>query len=180
MSYLDRSIQAIQGIDAFLFRALQGQAWDPKPLLQRLSTVHEIYREQLQLLSVSQVHRSPGSSNPSFVVAESCSEATVSTASAKMNEAAVENDLTSNHEQNSHREEVREPLAIRSRADALTALDNICKYFEIHEPASPVPLLLGRAKRLIPMSFVDILRELAPGELPTLLQQFMGQKESKS
>ncbi len=61
-------------------------------------------------------------------------------------------------------------LVIGTRAEAMTVLDSLCVYFETHEPASPVPLLLQRAKRLIPMSFVDILRELAPDGLLQAMQ----------
>ncbi|HEY2733855.1 MAG TPA: type VI secretion system protein TssA, partial [Polyangiales bacterium] len=61
--------------------------------------------------------------------------------------------------------------AIRNRADIGRALDRICAYYEQHEPSSPVPILLRRAKRLSTMQFVDIVRELAPGgmaEIDTL------------
>lgn len=61
-------------------------------------------------------------------------------------------------------------LQIDNRADAMAVLDSLCRYFQNHEPASPVPLLLERAKRLIPMSFVDILRELAPDGLSQAMQ----------
>jgi type VI secretion system protein ImpA len=55
------------------------------------------------------------------------------------------------------------PLAgINSRQDVLLALDQICAYFEREEPSSPIPLLLRRAKRLVSMSFVDIIRDLVP------------------
>jgi type VI secretion system protein ImpA len=58
-----------------------------------------------------------------------------------------------------------------SRADVLRELDRICSYYDVHEPASPVPMLLRRARRLVSMSFVDIVRELAPSgiaEIETL------------
>lgn len=51
---------------------------------------------------------------------------------------------------------------IRSREDVQRALDRICAYFERYEPSSPVPLLLKRAKRLVNMSFIDILEDLTP------------------
>ena len=35
-------------------------------------------------------------------------------------------------------------------------------YYERHEPSSPVPLLLKRAKRLVAKDFMEILRDLAP------------------
>jgi type VI secretion system protein ImpA len=54
----------------------------------------------------------------------------------------------------------RGPIA--SRDDVRRALENICDYYREHEPASPVPLLLHRAKRLIAKDFMEIIRDLAP------------------
>lgn len=51
---------------------------------------------------------------------------------------------------------------IQSRQDVLKALDLICKYYTEHEPSSPVPILLNRAKRLVAMDFMDILQNLLP------------------
>jgi type VI secretion system protein ImpA len=51
---------------------------------------------------------------------------------------------------------------ITNREDVIRALDQLCQYYERHEPASPVPLLLQRAKRLVPMSFMDILDDMKP------------------
>lgn len=52
---------------------------------------------------------------------------------------------------------------INSRDDALRMLGKIAEYFERHEPSSPVPLLLKRAKRLVAKDFMAILNDLAPG-----------------
>jgi type VI secretion system protein ImpA len=60
---------------------------------------------------------------------------------------------------------LRSGNVIQSRADASLTLDAVCKYFEHHEPASPVPILLRRAQRLIGMSFVDIIRDMAPDSM---------------
>ena len=57
------------------------------------------------------------------------------------------------------------PGAINSREDIILLLDKICDYYTRHEPSSPVPLLLKRAKRLVSMDFFDILRDLAPEAL---------------
>lgn len=51
---------------------------------------------------------------------------------------------------------------IRSRADVVLFLDKICRYYADHEPSSPVPLILERAKRLVPLGFLDILKDVAP------------------
>ncbi|HEY6881988.1 MAG TPA: type VI secretion system protein TssA [Polyangiales bacterium] len=50
---------------------------------------------------------------------------------------------------------------IRSREDVMRTLDLICSYYARHEPSSPVPLLMQRAKQLVPMSFLDIVRSVA-------------------
>jgi len=54
---------------------------------------------------------------------------------------------------------------IASREDAVRLLEEICSYFERHEPSSPVPLLLRRAKGLISKDFMDIIEDLAPNGL---------------
>jgi type VI secretion system protein ImpA len=51
---------------------------------------------------------------------------------------------------------------VRTREDVAKAIDAICAYYARSEPSSPVPLLLQRAKRLVTMSFPDILKELLP------------------
>ncbi len=52
--------------------------------------------------------------------------------------------------------------AVTTRADALRLLDLVCQYYERHEPSSPLPLLIERARRLADKNFLDILRDLAP------------------
>ncbi|MCB9845591.1 MAG: type VI secretion system protein TssA [Phycisphaeraceae bacterium] len=51
---------------------------------------------------------------------------------------------------------------IRSTQDVVMALDKICRYYESHEPSSPVPILLRRAQRLVSKSFLDIMMDLTP------------------
>ena len=55
---------------------------------------------------------------------------------------------------------------IRSRDDVVRALDRIARYYEAHEPSSPVPLLMQRAKRLVHADFVELVKDLAPAGLP--------------
>lgn len=57
------------------------------------------------------------------------------------------------------------PDEVNSRDDVIRLLDKICDYYSEHEPSSPVPLLLNRAKRVARMSFLELLRDLAPGGL---------------
>lgn len=54
---------------------------------------------------------------------------------------------------------------IRSVEDVLRAMDKICEYYRRAEPSSPVPLLVGRARRLVSKSFVEIIRDLTPDAL---------------
>lgn len=55
--------------------------------------------------------------------------------------------------------------AINSRQDVIRCLDLICDYYAKHEPSSPLPLLMRRARRLATMDFMEILNDLAPNGL---------------
>ena len=54
---------------------------------------------------------------------------------------------------------------IRTRQDAIRAIDAVTTFFKETEPSSPVPLLLDRAKRLVSKSFLEVLADIAPGAL---------------
>jgi type VI secretion system protein ImpA len=58
---------------------------------------------------------------------------------------------------------------VASREDVVRMLDKVLKYYKQFEPSSPVPLLLDRAKRLVPKSFMEIMEDLAPDGLAQLL-----------
>jgi type VI secretion system protein ImpA len=58
---------------------------------------------------------------------------------------------------------------ITSRNDVIRMLDKITKYYQQYEPSSPVPLLLERAKRLVPKNFFEIMEDLAPDGMTQLL-----------
>jgi type VI secretion system protein ImpA len=51
---------------------------------------------------------------------------------------------------------------IRTRADAVRALDRVCDFLAQNEPTNPAPLLIRRAQRIMTMSFMEIIRDLAP------------------
>jgi len=51
---------------------------------------------------------------------------------------------------------------IRSPQEALLAIEKVCQYFERHEPSSPVPLLLRRARKLVSKNFLDVIRDVCP------------------
>jgi type VI secretion system protein ImpA len=55
--------------------------------------------------------------------------------------------------------------AVRSRQDAIRALDAVAEFFRRSEPSSPVPLLVDRAKRLVSKNFLEVLADVAPGAL---------------
>ena len=57
------------------------------------------------------------------------------------------------------------PGSIQTREEALRALDLVCTYYRDHEPSSPVPLLVQRAKRLAAMDFMQILSDMNPDAL---------------
>lgn len=54
----------------------------------------------------------------------------------------------------------RGPLT--SRQEVLATIDSLLEFYRIHEPSSPVPLLLMRARRLAGMSFLEILQDMIP------------------
>lgn len=54
---------------------------------------------------------------------------------------------------------------INSREDVTRTLDKIIDYYNKNEPASPIPILMIRAKKLVPMGFIDIIKNMAPDGL---------------
>jgi type VI secretion system protein ImpA len=57
---------------------------------------------------------------------------------------------------------------INGPQDVIRRLDELCDYYARCEPSSPVPLLLRRAQRLVGMSFLDLMKDLAPGGITEL------------
>jgi type VI secretion system protein ImpA len=56
--------------------------------------------------------------------------------------------------------------AIKSRQDAIRALDAVAEYFRQNEPSSPIPLFVERAKRLVSKNFLEVLADVVPDALP--------------
>ncbi len=54
------------------------------------------------------------------------------------------------------------PGGIRSRQDAIRAMQAVAEFFRQNEPSSPVPMLLDRATRLVSKSFLEVLEDLVP------------------
>jgi type VI secretion system protein ImpA len=57
---------------------------------------------------------------------------------------------------------VSAPGVVRSRQDAIRALDAVADFFKRTEPSSPIPLFLARAKRLVSKDFLEVLADIAP------------------
>jgi len=54
------------------------------------------------------------------------------------------------------------PGEISTRSDVTAALDRVIDYYARHEPSSPLPILLKRARRLVGAEFMEIINDLAP------------------
>lgn len=51
---------------------------------------------------------------------------------------------------------------VKSRQDAVRALDAVADFFRRTEPSSPIPMFLDRAKRLVAKDFLEVLADIAP------------------
>ncbi len=51
---------------------------------------------------------------------------------------------------------------VRSRQDAIRALDAVADFFRSTEPSSPIPLFTERAKRLVSKDFLEVLADIVP------------------
>ncbi|WP_265594405.1 type VI secretion system ImpA family N-terminal domain-containing protein [Haloferula sp. BvORR071] len=61
-----------------------------------------------------------------------------------------------------------------SKASIRPMLDQIIDYYQQNEPSSPVPLLLLRAKRLMDLSFIDLVNDTAGEDAVRKAQQILG------
>ncbi len=71
--------------------------------------------------------------------------------------------------------------AVRGRDDVARVLNLVIDYYRRSEPASPVPLLLERAKAWVALDFMTVLQDIAPGALEdarSLLQSRLGVGQS--
>lgn len=59
---------------------------------------------------------------------------------------------------------------INSREDVAKMIDKICNYYQKHEPSSPVPLMLQRAKKIVFMNFFEMLEEIAADSVKQVKQ----------
>ncbi|WP_071059060.1 type VI secretion system protein TssA [Pelistega sp. MC2] len=53
-------------------------------------------------------------------------------------------------------------VQIKTRADAMLALEKASAYFEVFEPSHPAPFLIKRVQQTIPLNFYEMLKNLTP------------------
>jgi type VI secretion system protein ImpA len=63
------------------------------------------------------------------------------------------------------------------RAEAIRAMEQAAQYFRAHEPSSPIPLLLDRACRLAGLSFIDLVKDMAPNAVEQV-RTIVGKKDA--
>ena len=52
--------------------------------------------------------------------------------------------------------------SVRNRADVVTAMDAIIRYYTDNEPASPVPVMVRRIRGWVNKDFLEVMRDIAP------------------
>lgn len=55
------------------------------------------------------------------------------------------------------------PGQVASREDVIRMLDRIIEFYDRTEPSSPVPFLARRMRQMVPMNFLQLIEDLAPG-----------------
>jgi type VI secretion system protein ImpA len=58
------------------------------------------------------------------------------------------------------------PGQVNTREDVLRALEQIIHYYERNEPSHPLPIVMKRARRMVTMSFLEIMKDVAPDAMP--------------
>ncbi|EYD76437.1 Uncharacterized protein ImpA [Rubellimicrobium mesophilum DSM 19309] len=71
------------------------------------------------------------------------------------------------------------PGTVGSRQDVERMLDRIIEFYERTEPASPIPLLARRMRRMVPMNFLQLMEEMAPSGLKEV-RNLTGAADDKS
>ena len=69
--------------------------------------------------------------------------------------------------------------SVSTRQDVLRALDAVMTYYVRSEPSSVVPIVVERAKRLVSMSFLDALADVAP-DVVDPVKQALGLRQATS
>jgi type VI secretion system protein ImpA len=101
------------------------------------------------------------------VLNKACAAASGATDDAAQDAGAADGDSEAQAGGNASR-----PAAVRgeiqNRQDAVQMLDRVIRYLEQAEPGNPAPLLIERAKKLIGVSFLEIMANLAPNAMDTI------------
>jgi type VI secretion system protein ImpA len=58
--------------------------------------------------------------------------------------------------------------SVRNRADVVTALDAIIRYYAENEPASPIPMMVRRVRGWVNKDFLEVMRDIAPNQVEEL------------
>lgn len=145
------SAESVAAIDARVTEQVgSGQAADLSALTDLLGRIKRFLDEQLQRRGVS--------SEPKAVPSEAAGSGRPSGDDGESSRGGA---MAANGE-------------IHSREDVIRTIDRVCEYYQQHEPSSPIPLLLTRAKRLVHKSFLEILEDLAPDGLSEVYQKWGG------
>lgn len=71
------------------------------------------------------------------------------------------NDSGSNGESSGEEgDETTAPIVVHTRRDAMKVLDLVVSYFRLTEPASPIPLVVARAREVGERDFLNLLKDL--------------------
>lgn len=165
---VSRALRAAESLAAWLdLQVGADRATDLRPLITRLRPIADLVgREEQPADTTPADDHEPGM--PSMAAAAAAAAAAVaSIASHPMTSASIV-PLT-----------VAAPGELRSRDDARRMLERVCEFLERTEPSNPAPLLVRRAIRLMSMSFMDIVRDLAPESIATV-ENIAGAARSES
>jgi type VI secretion system protein ImpA len=58
--------------------------------------------------------------------------------------------------------------SVRNRADVVTALEAIIRYYAENEPASPIPIMVRRVRGWVNKDFLEVMRDIAPNQVEEL------------
>lgn len=174
METVGASLQALQAIGTFLEDKIgSALAPDLEQLHQVLAEIHHVLTEQFSRRSEQEGAEPAAESNrPSHrfgAVSEWVSN--LRRAITDGPQEAQDSDMPGKgqpHAQPAPQGGGTSAQRIESSKDVLHLLGQICSYYERFEPASPIPLLLQRAMRLVDKSFMEIMKDLAPDGLPQI------------
>lgn len=152
---VSRALRAAESLAAWLdLQVGADRATDLRPLITRLRPIADLVGHEEQQAGMPQADDHE-QGTPSMAAA-AATAAVASIASNPMMSASIV-PLT-----------VAAPGELRSRDDARRMLERVCEFLERTEPSNPAPLLVRRAIRLMSMSFLDIVRDLAPESIATV------------